>query len=96
MERIFPRIFKTNTIKINGVVIQTDSILSGSSSELVVKVPKGCGTGPVTVDVDADLTNGGSPPVFHYQYVYRVTTLAGTPNVPGSSGTSVVYSPYQP
>src|SRR6478672_3943757 len=46
-----------NIVKINGVQVLPDSILSGTTTELVVKVPKGCGSGPVTVDLDEELSN---------------------------------------
>lgn len=55
-----------NIVKINGVQINPDSILSGTSSQLVVKVPRGCGSGPVTVDIDDELSNFGAPPSFTY------------------------------
>ena len=64
----FSSVPKENIIKINGITINPDSILLGNQTQLVVKVPKGCGTGPVTVDLDDELTNYGEPPVFTYQY----------------------------
>jgi len=81
--------FRSNIVKINGVSIEADSILSGTTTQLTVKVPKGCGTGRVTVDVDADLTNTGTPPVFQYIFTYQVTTLAGLANTAGSGGTTL-------
>lgn len=60
-----------NIVKINGVQISRDSILSGTTSQLVVKVPRGCGSGPVTVDIDEELTNFGTPPTFNYLYLYE-------------------------
>jgi sugar lactone lactonase YvrE len=62
-----------NLVKINGVLVKADSILSGTTTQLVVKVPKGCGSGPVTVDLDDELTNFGTPPVLNYIYRYMVT-----------------------
>lgn len=60
-----------NIVKINGVQVSADSILSGNASQLVVKVPKGCGSGPVTVDVDNELTHTGEPPIFNYIFRYE-------------------------
>jgi hypothetical protein len=62
-----------NIVKINGVLIKADSILSGTTTQLVVKVPKGCGSGPVTVDLDDELSNFGTPPVLNYIFRYTVT-----------------------
>jgi streptogramin lyase len=62
---------KENIVKINGVQIDADSILSGTETQLVVKVPRGCGTGPVTVDVDVELTHVGDAPTFNYIYRYE-------------------------
>jgi sugar lactone lactonase YvrE len=59
-----------NIVKINGVRINPDSIISGTSDKLVVKVPRGCGSGDVTVDIDNELTNFGTPPVLNYIYRY--------------------------
>ncbi|HSH65215.1 MAG TPA: IPT/TIG domain-containing protein [Bacteroidia bacterium] len=64
-----------NIVKINGMQVNADSILSGSTDKLVVKVPKGCGTGPVTVDIDNELTNEGTPPVFTYLSTVFVTDI---------------------
>ena len=81
--------FQDNIVKINGVSIVSDSILSGSTTQLVVKVPKGCGSGAVTVDVDADLTNSGTPPVFNYIFNYRVSTFAGKADSAGNAAGSL-------
>lgn len=62
-----------NIVKVNGVRVMPDSILSGTTTALVVKVPKGCGSGPVTVDLDEELTNFGTPPVLNYVYRYVVS-----------------------
>lgn len=59
-----------NIVKINGVQVSADSIISGTTSQLVVRVPKGCGTGAVTVDIDNELTNFGEPPIFTYIFRY--------------------------
>lgn len=60
-----------NIVKINGMQINPDSILSGTASQLIVKVPRGCGSGPVTVDIDDELTNTGEPPILNYVYRYE-------------------------
>jgi hypothetical protein len=59
-----------NIVKINGTQVRPDSILSGTSDKLVVRVPRGCGSGAVTVDIDNELTNVGTPPVLNYIYQY--------------------------
>jgi len=69
--------------------VDPDSILSGSTTQIVVKVPKTCGSGAVTVDIDADLTNTGTPPVFQYIYTYRVSTFAGKADSLGVGGTTL-------
>ena len=61
-----------NIVKINGVLIAPESIKSGTTTEIKVIVPLNCGTGPVTVDFDSDLTNQGTPPVFQYINSYFV------------------------
>ena len=61
-----------NIVKINGVLIEPEKIISGTSTEIKVIVPLNCGTGPVTVDFDSDLTNQGTPPVFQYINSYFV------------------------
>lgn len=73
---------KANIVKINGMQVSPDSILSGSADQLVVKVPKKCGTGPVTVDVDNELTNDGEPPVFTYLSRLTVSDIGGLGNKP--------------
>jgi len=78
---IYGNNFNTNTtaniIKINGHLIPSDSIVSGNSSQIVVRIPKGVGTGSVTVDVDNDLTFTGTAPIFTYDYTVMVSTYAG-------------------
>lgn len=71
-----------NIVKINGMQVHADSIVSGTTSQLVVRVPKGCGTGPVTVDIDNELTNVGDPPIFTYIPRYIVSDIGGTGNKP--------------
>ena len=87
---------QSNIVKINGVQIDPDSILSGSTSELIVKVPRLCGSGKVTVDVDAELTNFGTPPEFTYLYTYSVIDIGGTGNniLPCGAGSACVVGIY--
>lgn len=84
-----------NIVKINGMQINPDSILSGTTEKLVVRVPKGCGTGQVTVDIDNELTNYGNPVTFTYDYRY-VTINFGiskganpAPCISGQSNSSI-------
>lgn len=66
-----------NTVKINGVQLTSSQILDGNSSSLKVIVPLDCGTGPVTVDVDAELTNFGNPPIFTYRPEFLIDSVIG-------------------
>jgi sugar lactone lactonase YvrE len=59
-----------NIVKINGTRVSPDSIISGTADKLVVRVPRSCGTGEVTVDLDDELTNFGTPPVLNYIFRY--------------------------
>ncbi|MBK8364305.1 MAG: IPT/TIG domain-containing protein [Bacteroidetes bacterium] len=81
---------QSNIVKINGVQVNPDSILSGSETQLIVKVPKRCGSGSVTVDLDAELTNFGSPPQFNYLFRYTAIDIGGTglSVMPCASGSS--------
>ena len=63
-----------NIVKINSVLIAPESIISGTTTEIKVIVPENCGTGPVTVDFDSELTNQGTPPIFQYNTSYVVGT----------------------
>ena len=80
--RNFNSVFKNNIVKINGMQVSPDSILSGNSEQLIVKVPKGCGTGPVTVDIDNELTNDGTPPTLNYISRLLVSDIGGNGNHP--------------
>lgn len=68
----FAEVATDNIVKINGQLC--DSIISGTTTEIKVKVPENCGTGPVTVDFDSELTNQGTPPIFQYNTSYVVDT----------------------
>jgi hypothetical protein len=64
-----------NIVKINDVLAE---VLSESSSQVRAKVPRNCGSGPVTVDLDEELTSNRTVS-FTYIKKYTVTTFAGTP-----------------
>ena len=81
--------YTENIVKFNGHQVDPTDIISGSSTELKVKVPKGCGTGPVTVDVDADLTNYGTPPVFTYELTQSIIVYAGEEGTSGNPAIPV-------
>ena len=61
-----------NIVKINGQVVGLDSIISGTTTEIKVLVPENCGTGSVTVDLDGEIINKGTPPVFEYKNKYQL------------------------
>ena len=93
--------YASNIVKFNGKQVDAADILSGSETQLVVKVPKSCGTGPVTVDVDADLTHIGTPPTFTYNFTSTVSDIGGDgmnvdPCINGQSfcGASNYIQPY--
>ncbi|HLY69646.1 MAG TPA: IPT/TIG domain-containing protein [Puia sp.] len=60
-----------NTVKFNGV---TTTVQSASSTSLTVIVPKGSGTGAVTVSANNQIATG---PQFEYLYTYSLSLLAG-------------------
>jgi IPT/TIG domain/NHL repeat len=66
-----------DSVYINGV---SAGVQQASTTQLVVSVPKGAGTGPVKVVVG---TQSGIGPTFNYVYTVTVSTLAGTPFQPG-------------
>ena len=80
----FNSAYDENIVKFNGMQVDAADIISGGSTQLKVKVPLGCGTGPVTVDVDADLTNYGTPPVFNYEFTSSLVVFAGQEGVIGN------------
>ncbi|MEP7171668.1 MAG: IPT/TIG domain-containing protein, partial [Bacteroidota bacterium] len=61
------------TIKFNGTVVLSDSILSSTPSSIRVRVPKGCGSGYVTVDTNPQegFVNKGTGVHFEYLFRYR-------------------------
>lgn len=60
-----------NKVEFNG---KTATVTTASVNKLVVTVPKGAGTGPVTVTVNGKTVTG---PAFTYVYSATVSTLAG-------------------
>ncbi|MBK8364303.1 MAG: IPT/TIG domain-containing protein [Bacteroidetes bacterium] len=78
---------QSNIIKINGVLVDADSIVSGNQNQIIVKVPKGCGSGAVTVDLDAELTHFGTSPLFTYIYRYTVVEIGDVHSVPPCGST---------
>ncbi|MFN9597326.1 MAG: IPT/TIG domain-containing protein [Bacteroidota bacterium] len=78
--------FSENKVTINGRVVSTDSLLSGTSEYIKLFVPKNCGSGPVTIDADPELTFAGASPIFTYDYKFTVSHYAGS--VLGETGFS--------
>lgn len=50
-------------------------VVTAAAAQLTVEVPKGAGTGAVTIKVRGKTATG---PVFSYTYIYTVTTFAGS------------------
>jgi len=88
------------TIKFNGKVVETVDIISGNSSEIKVRVPLKCGTGPVSIALDADLFSDGGP-TFTYEYNQVISVYAGVegssadPASPVSLSSPQFYNPTQ-
>ena len=70
--RNFNSDYTKNIIKFNGVLLSPTEIVGGNTTVLSVFVPNGCGSGPVTVDVDEELTYAGTVKTFIYTKYYRV------------------------
>lgn len=68
-----------NIVRLNNMQA---TVISENTSKVVTIVPRNCGTGPATVDIDDELTSNRSVQ-FTYTYKFTVSTFAGTP---GSSG----------
>jgi hypothetical protein len=62
-----------NIVKFNGTQA---TVITENTTRIVVLVPPNCGSGPVTVDQDAELTSSNSID-FTFLPIYTVTTLAG-------------------
>src|SRR4051812_41873025 len=69
-----------NIVKFNDV--SATRIVSENSSQVRAVVPANCGSGPVSVDIDDELTSNRSV-AFTYISKYTVTTFAGTPVLAG-------------
>ena len=82
-----------NIVKINNVVAE---VISENSGQVRAKVPRNCGSGPVSVDIDDELTSNRSVS-FNYIFKYTVTTFAGTPlffgDADGAAATAKFNSP---
>jgi hypothetical protein len=79
-----------NSVKFNGTVVAPTDMISGSDTELRVRVPGKCGTGPVTVALDDELYSEEGP-VFKYTYSASLTIFAGKHSTTGgdsNGGTS--------
>ena len=61
-----------NEVMFNG---KPARVVTAAATQLTVEVPKGAGTGAVTVKVGGKTATG---PVFNYTYIYSVTTFAGS------------------
>ena len=68
-----------NIVKFNGFLA---TVISENASQVKALVPANCGSGPVTVDLDDELTSNTNVG-FTYVYKYTVTTFAGTPGLSG-------------
>lgn len=80
-----------NSVMINNVNAE---VLEANTVQLIVEVPKGAGTGPVSIQVLGKSDEGN---VFTYIPVYTVSTLAGTGKTgfsDGPAGSAQFNNPY--
>jgi len=75
-------------VKFNGTAVDASDMISATETEIKVIVPPRCGTGPVTVTIDADLYSDGGP-VFTYETTQVVSLYAGVEGVAAWSNTPV-------
>ncbi len=67
----FSNVVADHTVKFNGVNAR---VVTAAAAQLTVEVPKGAGTGPVSVTLRGQTVTG---PVFNYTYTITVSTVAG-------------------
>lgn len=77
-----------NIVKLNNMQA---TVISENTTKVVAIVPRNCGTGPATVDIDDELTSNRSVQ-FTYTYKFTVSTFAGVPSLLGgeNDGASTV------
>lgn len=86
----FSNYLTNNIVKFNGVVVPASDMISGGNSELRVRVPAKCGTGPVTVTLDDELYSDGGP-TFTYNTSALISVFAGSSGTSGNSNGSVTF-----
>lgn len=80
--------FTSDTSRLRVTVDGTDlKVIGASSTQIMVVVPKKCGSGPVTVRIGQD--SAISEAVFQYLFTRTVTTLAGDGNSGYSNGPAL-------
>lgn len=68
----FSTVPSENTVTVNGVQAVVNS---ATENQLVIVIPELAGTGPVSVTINGGTVVG---PTFNYEYLFNVSTLAGT------------------
>ena len=80
----FSNYLADNIVKFNGTVVPASDMISGGSTQLKVRVPAKCGTGPVTITLDDELYSEAGP-VFNYIESATVSVFAGANSVTGGN-----------
>src|SRR3954470_5677277 len=62
-----------NVVTFNETIVPSSEMISSDNTQLKVRVPLNCGTGPVSVSTGSNL-NSGPGPVFNYEYA-RIRSL---------------------